>query len=143
MIATSFVELDQDRPSGLRGLLASWLLGWSERRHAVRASFQLLKLYRSLSLTHPGLMKREIYGLVVQARTGCDATQASAILRNAQESFAQWPAQRELSLCDVVHYLSVTEFLAKHAGENWIHTNMSHVVAAHVPRELCIARQEA
>jgi hypothetical protein len=80
--------------------------------------------------------------LVVVARTGCVESAANVILNSAQQSFAQWPVRRELTLCDVVHYLSLNEFLASHKDESWIHTDMGQVVAAHVPPELCVASLE-
>ena len=58
-------------------------------------------------------------------RTGCDVTVANEILACARDSFAQWPVRRELTLCDVVHYLSMTEFLLAHEDESWIHTNLA------------------
>lgn len=107
--------------NGLSGLIAVWLLIWCERHHAGRVS-------------------KELYKLVVMRRHGCDSTMAKAVLDRAQESYADWPVRRELTLCDIVHYLSVTEFLATHKSEHWMHSNLAHVVASRVPRELCIVR---
>lgn len=125
---------------GLRGLIAEWLLIWRERHHAARASKELLALYRTVSANCPDLADRERYQRVVMQRTGCDSTAAKAILESARESYSDWPVRRELTLCDVVHYLSATEFLASHQGEHWIHSNMARVVALHIPHDLCIAR---
>ena len=57
------------------------------------------------------------------------------------DSFAEWPARRELTICDVVHYLSMTEFLLAHEDENWIHTNLTLVVKSRIPKALCVARR--
>jgi hypothetical protein len=124
----------------LRGLFEEWMLAWQERHHTARVSKELLTLYRIVTADHPGLADRELFKLVVMKRTGCDSTVANTILERAEESFAQWPASCELTFCDVVHYLSVTEFLASHQREHWIHNNMASVVASYVPRDLCIAR---
>jgi len=132
--------LDHGSRGGLRGVIASWLVPWHERRHAARASDDLLALYRTVKADHPGWTDRELYKLVVMARAGCDSTAADAILKCAEESFAEWPTRRELTLCDVVHYLSVTEFLATHLGETGIHSSIARVVKSHVPRDLCISR---
>jgi hypothetical protein len=129
-----------DVRGGLRGVIAEWQLTWHERHHAARVSKKLLALYRAAAANHPDLPSRELYKLVVMQHTGCDSTTADAILESAQESYADWPARRELTLCDVVHYLSATEFLAAHESERWIHSNMAQVIALHVPQELCIAR---
>lgn len=123
-----------------RGLIAEWLLAWSERRYAAQASKELLALYRTVSANNPELASSEIYKHVVMQRAGCDSTAAKAILESAQESYADWPARRELTLCDVVHYLSATEFLASHESEHWIHSNLALVVASRLPRDLCIVR---
>lgn len=132
--------LDRETRGGLRGVIASWLLPWHERRHAARASDDLLALYRTVKADHPDWAGRQLYKLVVMTRTGCDSTAADAILNRAEESYAEWPTRRELTLCDVAHYLSVTEFLATHVGESGIHSNIARVVKARVPRELCASR---
>ncbi|MEI8031376.1 MAG: hypothetical protein WCH35_16500 [Comamonadaceae bacterium] len=124
----------------LRSLFEEWMLAWQERHHTARVSKELLALYRIVAADHPGLTDRELFKLVVMKRNGCDSRAAETILESAEESFAQWPASCELTFCDVVHYLSVTEFLASHQREHWIHNNMASVVASHVPRDLCIAR---
>lgn len=99
-----------------------------------------MALFRNVSASYPGLVIPELYKLVVMRRKGCDSASAKAILDFAQESYGDWPVRRELTLCDVVHYLSTTEFLASHAGEQWMHSNLAHVVASLVSRELCIVR---
>ncbi len=131
------VETESRQYAGLRGLFAEWLLAWSERRHVVRASKELLALYRSAVVSYPELAGRELFQRVVMHRTGCDSMAADAILERAQESFAEWPARRELTFCDVVHYLSVTEFFAAHQRQQWTHSNMTSVVASLVPHDLC------
>ncbi|OIQ99964.1 YHS domain protein [mine drainage metagenome] len=127
---------------GLRGLIASWFLAWREGRHAARTSRELLALYRTVSADHPGLANREIYKLVVMARNSCDATTANEVLECAEESFAAWPSRRDLTLCDVVHYLAVNEFLALHDGKHWIHSDTSHMVASRIPHSLCVIRRK-
>lgn len=122
---------------GLRGWAVSWLLAWRERRYAVRISRELLALYRSVSVAHPELSDRERYGLAVMARDKCDATTANTILECAEESFASWPVSRELTLCDVAHYLAVKEFIANHDGTSGTHSDIRHVVIARIPHDLC------
>lgn len=127
--------------NGLRGLIAVWLLVWCERHHAGRVSKELLALFRSVSANYPDLASRELYKLVVMRRHGCDSTTAKAVLDRAQESYADWPVRRELTLCDIAHYLSVVEYLATHKGQHWMHSNLALVVASRVPRDLCIVRR--
>jgi YHS domain-containing protein len=135
-------EMEHSLRGGLRGMVQSWLLARREGRHAEQASRELLALYRAISAEYPELADREIYQRVVMARTGCDAKAAERILDCAEESFAEWPTKRELTLCDVVHYLAVNEFLARHEGEDWMHTDIQHVVDALVPPELCVIRRK-
>lgn len=127
---------------GLRGLISSWFLAWREGRHAASTSRELLALYRSASAAHPKLAGRELYKLVVMARNGCDATNANRVLECAEESFAAWPARRELTLCDVVHYLTVSEFLVLHDGEHWTHSDIRQVISSRIPHDLCILRKK-
>ncbi len=139
----SAVEVEQRLlHGGLRGLIASWFLAWSEGRHAARTSRELLALYRTVSADHPELANRDLYKLVVMARNSCDATTANEVLECAEESFAAWPSRRDLTLCDVVHYLAVNEFLALHDGKHWIHSDTSHLVASRIPHSLCVIRRK-
>ncbi|OIQ94133.1 YHS domain protein [mine drainage metagenome] len=125
-----------------RGLIASWLLARTERRHAERAGDELLALYRTVSANHPELSGRELYRSMVMARTGCDATDANRVLDCAEESFAAWPVSRELTLCDVVHYLSVAEFIETHGGAPWMHSNIKFVVTSRIPHNLCVNHKD-
>ena len=127
----------------MRGLIASWLLARSERRHAERASDELLALYRTVSADHPELSGRELYKSMVMTRKGCDSIAANNVLDCAEESFAAWPVRRELTLCDVVHYLSVAEFIETHGGEPWMHSNIKFVVTSRIPHNLCVNHRNA
>ena len=127
--------------NGLRGLISSRLNAWAERRHAVRASRELLATYRTVCAQYPGLGDREHYRLVIMSRTGCASLAADLVLESASESFAEWPVRRELTLCDVVHYLSISEFLAAHRGEHWMHSDIKNIVASCIPGDFCIERK--
>lgn len=129
------------RRGGLRSMIASQILAWREGRYAARTSRELLAVYRRIAAAHPDLGGRALYRRVVMERTGCDTAAADAVLENAEESFAAWPVRRELTLCDVVHYLTVAGFLAAHDGEHWMHADVAHVVASRIPRDLCIIRR--
>lgn len=126
----------------LRGLIASWILARKERRYAERASDELLALYRTVCAAHPRLCGRDLYREVVMARTGCDLAAANVILDCAEESFAAWPVSRELALCDVIHYLSVSEFIADNGGERWMHTDINLVVKSIIPHQLCVEHRK-
>jgi hypothetical protein len=140
----SAYEADRrEHRSGLRNLLASNFLAWREGRHAARTSRQLLKLYRNAAASHPELDERNLFKQVVMERNRCGARVAEEILDNAERSFADWPVQRDLTLCDVVHYLSMSEFLAMHDGEHWMHVDIGRVVANSIPRDLCFTRRQS
>lgn len=128
------------RGGGLRGVIAAWLLALHERRHAARASDELLALSQSVKADHPDWSERELFKLTVMARRGCDSTAADAILRQAGKSFAELPVRRDLTLRDVAHQLSVTESLSAHEDDSGIRSNIARVVATYIASELCTIR---
>ena len=119
-----------------RSNLFSPLAALRERHSATVCCRELLKLYHSVAAEHPGQDRSVLYRQVVMSRTGHDAAAANAVLRAAEESFASWPASRELNFRDVVHYLSVSEFLAAHPESRWLHADMRRIVQSAIPREL-------
>jgi hypothetical protein len=142
-LLTSNAGLDYRPRGGLSGQIAMGFLAWRERRYTARASDEILALYRTASSNHAELSEIERYRCVVMKRTGCDVKVATEMLACARDSFAQWPVRRELTLCDVVHYLSMTEFLLAHEDESWIHTNLALIIKSRIPKAFCVARQAA
>jgi YHS domain-containing protein len=125
----------------LLGLIASMVIALREGRYAARTSRELLTLFRAVSIKHPELAGRELYRLLVIARTGCDIAAADVTLECAEMSFATWPVRRELTLCDVVRYLTVSEFVSLRDSENWMHSDVQHAVVSRIPHDLCIYRK--
>jgi YHS domain-containing protein len=119
-----------------RSNLFSPLAALRERHSATVCCRELLKLYQSVAAEHPGQDRSALYRHVVMSRTGHDAAAADAVLRAAEESFASWPASRDLNFRDVVHYLAVSEFLAAHPESRWLHADMRRIVQSSIPREL-------
>jgi hypothetical protein len=119
-----------------RGLLATSLTLWRQSRHAATVSRQLLKLHSFVAARHPDLKGRALYRQIVMVRSGADIASAERMLNRAEQSFAQWPAQRDLRFADVVHCLAVEEFFAAHGETHWTHAHMGRVVEARIPREL-------
>jgi len=109
---------------------------WRQSRHAATVSRELLKLHRFVAQRHPDLKGRPLYRHIVMVRTSADMETADSMLARAEESFASWPAQRDLKFADVVHYLAIEEFLAAHRNSHWTQVDMGHVVAARIPRQL-------
>jgi hypothetical protein len=106
-----------------------------ESRYARETTRELLRLHWIVSASHPGLPRRIIYRKVVMARTGCDEYDADMMLRRAEQSFASWPTERDLTFSDVVHYLAVSEYLTT---DDRLATqiNMGKLVAGRVPADL-------
>ena len=119
-----------------RELLATPLALWRQRHHAAAVSRQLLKLHSFVAERHPDLKGRALYRQIVMVRSGADIATAERMLNRAEQSFAQWPAQRDLTFADVVHCLAVEEFFAAHGETHWTQAHMGRVVAAKIPDEL-------
>jgi hypothetical protein len=123
------------RATAWRNELAASLVSPRESRHVAATVRELLKLHWIVSASHPGLPRRTIYQKVVMARTGGDEDDAREILRKAEQSFATWPKERELTFADVVHYMAVSEYLT---ADDRIATriNMGRLIAGRVPSDL-------
>jgi hypothetical protein len=113
---------------------------WIERRHAGRTARKVLELYRSVSASRPELVGRPLLREVVMRHARCDAARADEMLDFAEESFTAWPVERELTLGDVAHYLSVVDFVATHGEEPWRHSHIGHVVTSQIPRSVGTSR---
>jgi len=108
----------------------------AERRYAKQASAQLLYLYRQERHEHPELNPRALYQSVVAQRLGPQAGRAGELVRRAEESFTDWPADRELKFRDVVHYLIFDECMRLGTAREGTKTNMGVVVARVIPDDL-------
>jgi transposase-like protein len=115
--------------------LVASLVSSSESRYVARVTRELLRLHWVVSACHPGLLRREIYRKIVMAHTGCDDYEAGSVLRRAEQSFATWPTERELTFADVVHYLAVSEYLT---DDDRIATriDMGRLIAGRIPADL-------
>jgi hypothetical protein len=112
-----------------------------ERRYARQASRQLLELYTLEHREHPELSGRALYTAVVARRlgpgaTGPGATGAADIVRRAEESFTDWPVERELRFRHVVHYQIFDEYTRQGAARHSTRTNIGVVVARIIPEEI-------
>ena len=123
------------RASVLGNELVASLFSWREARYAAQVSRELLKLYWIVMASHPGLERRETYQKVVMARTGADMDDAAAVLMRAEQSFAHWPTERDLTFRDVVHYLAVSEYLAVD-DRMATRIDMGRLVAGRIPQDL-------
>src|SRR5437763_14262432 len=107
----------------------------AERKYARQASTQLLDLYWQQRGAQPGLADRILYEGVVAQRLGPDASRAGETIRRAEESFTDWPVERELQCRHVVHYLMFDEYMRTGKVREETKTNMGPVVANILPEE--------
>src|SRR6059058_1759524 len=108
----------------------------AERKYARQASTQLLDLYWQQRGAQPGLADRVLYEGVVAQRLGPDASRAGEIIRRAEESFTDWPVERELKFRHVVHYLIFDEYTRRATARQGTRTNIGVMVARIIPEEL-------
>ena len=108
----------------------------TERRYAKQASTQLLELLQRLRREQPELSGRALYQAVVAERLGPDRHRAAEIVRRAEESFTDWPVQRELRFRHVVHYLIFDEYMRAGKTREGTKINMGGVVARIIPEEI-------
>ena len=108
----------------------------AERKYARQASTQLLDLYWQQRGAQPGLADRVLYEGVVAQRLGPDASRAGEIIRRAEESFTDWPVERELKFRHVVHYLIFDKYMRTGKVREGTKTNMGPVVAKIIPEEI-------
>lgn len=123
------------RATAWRNELLASLQSRRESRYVAEVTRELLKLHWIVSASHPGLRRREIYRKVVMARTGAGEDEANMLLRRAEQSFATWPRERELTFADVVHYLAVSEYLT---SDERLATriDMGRLIAGRIPPDL-------
>jgi hypothetical protein len=122
---------------GLRSHITSWVQARQERHRVVTTSKELLALYLKLSAEHPKLDNRQLSKLLVMARNNCNENDAYEVLMFAEESYAAWHMKRELTLCDVIHYLMVTEFTSKYGVEHLAHINFGPEIRSLIPSDFC------
>jgi len=124
----------------VKALFQGWRLARRESRQIKDINRVLLAMFRDIASAQPQLSNRERFNKLVMLRNGCDENAAYEILRIAEESYAAWPQERELTLCDVIHYLAVREFHAMQGDNYGVGANIASSVKAIVPQNLCRSR---
>ena len=132
--ASERLSLSQRATAWGNELVASFV-SLSESRYVAQITRELLKLHWVVNACHPGLSRREIYRKIVMAHTGCDDQEAGALLRRAEQSFATWPTERELTFADVVHYLAVSAYLTDD-DRMATRIDMGRLIAGRIPADL-------
>jgi len=101
------------------------------------ASRQLLELYLREQRERPELKGRPLYEAIIARRLGSDPPlSAVQIVRRAEESFVDWPRDRQLKFRDVVHYQIFAEYMRQGEVRNGTRSNIGVVVARIIPDEL-------
>ena len=122
----------EDRPKwrllpGVRLLTEIWF--------AWQASRELLDSYQRMHREDPQLLGKTLYERIVSRRSGLDVQSVAGILRRAEQSFCEWPSERDLKYRDVVQYMVIEEYLRSY-GAIGTHTNLAKVVAYVIPDNL-------
>jgi hypothetical protein len=108
----------------------------AERRYARRASKQLLELLRAVRREHPELSGRTLYRAVIARHLRSDARKAAEVVLRAEESFTDWPVERELRFRHIVHYQVFDEFTHTGPERKGTRSNIGVVVARIIPEDL-------
>ena len=85
---------------------------------------------------HPELSGRALYTAVVARRLGAGAAGAAEVVRRAEESFTDWPVERELRFRHVVHYQIFVEYTRQGPARQGTRTNIGEAVARIIPEEI-------
>ncbi len=104
--------------------------------HEERSYARCWKLYERARREHPDLNGRSLYQSVVAERLGSESRRAPEIIRRAEESFTDWPVERELKFRHVVHYLIFEEYMRVGKTREGTRINMGGVVARIIPEEI-------
>ena len=111
-----------------------------ERRKIRRFCDESLKLYRQVLAQLPQASHTEQYARFIELRSGAATAAVPAVMRRAEESFADWPAERPLNFRDVVQYLAVTDCLKIDIAVEGVRSRIVDfvidIVAEVIPRDL-------
>jgi hypothetical protein len=108
----------------------------AEKRYARHASRELLELLRREQREHPERSGRSLYEAVVARRLGPQALRAAEVVRHAEESFTDWPVERELRFRHVAHYLIFHEYTHGAKARQGTRSNIGGAVARVIPEDL-------
>jgi hypothetical protein len=102
---------------------------------AWRASRELLGLYKRIHREEPQLIGSRLYERIVTRRSGLDVNAAVGVLRHAEQSFCEWPSERDLKFRDLVLYIVIEEYMRSHVAIG-TYTHLEKVVARVIPQDL-------
>ena len=108
----------------------------AEKRYARHASREPLELLRLEQREHPERSGRTLYEAVVARRLGPQAISAAEVIRRAEESFTDWPVERELRFRHVAHYLIFHEYTHGAKVRQGTRSNIGGAVARIIPEDV-------
>ncbi len=109
--------------------------GWAQRRYARRACDEILVIYHEERRNHPELSGKLLYARIAARRSGGSDETGLRIVRQAEESFADWRYEREVTLRDVAAYLIIDAYLKAKPGRHST-AYMRSMVARLIPADL-------
>lgn len=108
---------------------------WDDRRFARSECKKALVCFDQVRHERPGFARLELYRDVVTRCLGAEREQAIRIVRCAEQSYAAWPAGREVCFRDIVTYVLVEErLISKRRTDD--HADIEAIVAATIPSNL-------
>jgi hypothetical protein len=116
--------------------LRAWLRAWRERRDTGQCCRELLALYHRVADSHPQLLGQELYRRVLASHLGPTGPTIEEVLQGAKDSFASWPADRDIKFRDVVHYLAAVRLMGGTGGDLTVRADIRAVVDESIPHSL-------
>ena len=105
-----------------------------ERSLARAQCEQMLDICHALKADDPKLEGEALYERAVAKQLSCDETKARQIVRLADQSFAQWPDERDVNLRDVANYMIVNQIMNAHTTALGTRVDVEQLVAAVIPK---------
>ncbi|MBS0394748.1 MAG: hypothetical protein JSR54_08985 [Proteobacteria bacterium] len=108
------------------------LRAWRDRRYAYAECRGALQIYGTVVDECPYMRGRMLYHEIIRRCVGEDLDRAVEIVRRAEDSFAAWPAAREVRFRDVVSYVIVDELMQR-ADSGSIRADVERIVSKVIP----------
>jgi hypothetical protein len=107
-----------------------------EQIHIRRICAESLRVYRQFKAEMPNAAPKEIYARMIEKRSGAGAAGVREILRRIEQSFTEWPVDREITLREVVSFFAVTDCLNADPSAIGVRSRVRDVVANAIPSDL-------
>lgn len=108
---------------------------WADRRFVRAESRKAMRLYNEVHQERPDLQGHGLYEEIVRRCLDTSPERAVQIVRRAEDSFAAWPAARDVRFRDVVSYI-VFDRLIVDGHRTATRADLEGVVADVIPRAM-------